>query len=144
MCLRWVLFQLLPIMQHVRLCVTCCAIYFLMIVRLFLLHLIIIIIIIIIKSKILSSGRCLGLGCNTILSPVCFLCDNRHNNTHDIRNNLHYYQNPMMFYKFYAIFRPLKAFQLFNWGQVTPICVGDLTITGSENGLSSGRRQAII
>ena len=30
------------------------------------------------------------------------------------------------------------------WGRVTHICVGKLTINGSANGLSPGRRQAII
>ena len=30
------------------------------------------------------------------------------------------------------------------WGRVTHICVGNLTNTGSDNGLSPGRRQAII
>ena len=33
---------------------------------------------------------------------------------------------------------------LTHWGQVTHICVSDLTIIGSDNGLSPGRRQAII
>ena len=33
---------------------------------------------------------------------------------------------------------------LTHWGRVTPICVGKLTIIGSKNGLSPGRRQAII
>ena len=33
---------------------------------------------------------------------------------------------------------------LTHWGQVTPICVNKLTIIGSDNGLSPGRRQAII
>ena len=31
-----------------------------------------------------------------------------------------------------------------HWGRVTPICVGKLTIIGSDNGLSPGRCQAII
>ena len=31
-----------------------------------------------------------------------------------------------------------------HWGRVTHVCVGKLTITGSDNGLSPGRRQAII
>ena len=31
-----------------------------------------------------------------------------------------------------------------HWGRVTHICVGNLTLIGSDNGLSSGRRQAII
>ena len=33
---------------------------------------------------------------------------------------------------------------LTHWGRVTHICVGKLTITGSDNGLSPGRRQAVI
>ena len=32
---------------------------------------------------------------------------------------------------------------LTHWGRVTYICVGELTIIGSDNGLSRGRRQAI-
>ena len=31
-----------------------------------------------------------------------------------------------------------------HWGRVTHICVGNLTIISSDNGLSPGRRQAII
>ena len=34
--------------------------------------------------------------------------------------------------------------QLTHWGRVTHICVGNLTIIGPDNGLSPGRRQAII
>ena len=33
---------------------------------------------------------------------------------------------------------------LTHWGRVTHICVGYLTIIGPDNGLSPGRRQAII
>ena len=33
---------------------------------------------------------------------------------------------------------------LTHWGQVTHICVSKLTIIGSDNGLSPGRRLAII
>ena len=33
---------------------------------------------------------------------------------------------------------------LTHWGRVTHICVGKLTIIGSDNGLAPGRRQAII
>ena len=33
---------------------------------------------------------------------------------------------------------------LTHWGRATHICVGRLTIIGSDNGLSPGRRQAII
>ena len=31
-----------------------------------------------------------------------------------------------------------------HWGRVTHMCVGKLTIIGSDNGLSPGRRKAII
>ena len=34
--------------------------------------------------------------------------------------------------------------ELTHWGWVTHICVGNLTIIGSDNGLSPGRHQAII
>ena len=40
-----------------------------------------------------------------------------------------------------------QEFQLHvstHWGRVTHICVGNLTIIGSDNGLSPGLRQAII
>ena len=33
---------------------------------------------------------------------------------------------------------------LTHWGRVMHICVGDLTIIGSDNGLAPGQRQAII
>ena len=33
---------------------------------------------------------------------------------------------------------------LTDWGRVTHICIGKLTVIGSDNGLSPGRRQAII
>ena len=37
------------------------------------------------------------------------------------------------------------AYQLLtHWGRVTHICIGNLNIIGSDNGLSPGRRQAII
>ena len=37
-----------------------------------------------------------------------------------------------------------KANELTHWGRVTCICVIELSIIGSDNGLSPGRRQAII
>ena len=36
------------------------------------------------------------------------------------------------------------TYHLTHWGRVTHICVGKLTIIGSDNGLSPGQRQAII
>ena len=38
----------------------------------------------------------------------------------------------------------VEAIMLNHWGRVTHICIGKLTIIGSDNGLSPGRRQAII
>ena len=38
----------------------------------------------------------------------------------------------------------LKIIFLTHWGRVTHICVSNLTIIGSDNGLSPGRHQAII
>ena len=35
-------------------------------------------------------------------------------------------------------------FQLTHWGRVTHICISKLAIIGSDNGLTPGRRQAII
>ena len=40
--------------------------------------------------------------------------------------------------------RNIKRYILTHWGRVTQICVSKLTIIGSDNGLSPGRRQAII
>ena len=39
---------------------------------------------------------------------------------------------------------PFLAIALTHWGPVTHIYVSNLTIIGSDNGLSPGRRQAII
>ena len=39
---------------------------------------------------------------------------------------------------------PGPWFSLTHWGRVTHICVGKVIILGSDNGLSPGRRQAII
>ena len=45
---------------------------------------------------------------------------------------------------FFIILPKLVSDFLIHWGRVTHICVGKLTIIGSDNGLSPGRRQAII
>ena len=42
------------------------------------------------------------------------------------------------------IYASLGHNELTHWGRVTHICVSKLTTTGSDNGLSPGRRQAII
>ena len=46
--------------------------------------------------------------------------------------------------KYLLIFIYLTIWLLTHCGRVTHICVGNLTIIGSDNGLSPGRRQAII
>ena len=38
----------------------------------------------------------------------------------------------------------INAGSMTHWGRLTPICVGNLTIIGSDNGLSPGRRHAVI
>ena len=48
----------------------------------------------------------------------------------------------MCVYKYISI-KP-RTRVLTHWGRVTHICVGNLTTIGSDNGLSPGRRQAII
>ena len=42
------------------------------------------------------------------------------------------------------ICKRLMVSQLTHWGRVTHICVGNLIVIGSDNGLSPGRHQAII
>ena len=43
-----------------------------------------------------------------------------------------------------GIYNKWTLIQITHWGRVTHICVDNLTIIGSDNGLSLGRRQAII
>ena len=42
------------------------------------------------------------------------------------------------------VYDEVSSDQLTHWGRVTYICVNKLTIIGSDNGLSPGRRQDII
>ena len=53
----------------------------------------------------------------------------------------------VVFFNIYLICWSMVSFKqsfLTHWGRVTHICVSSLTIIGSDNGLSPGRRQAII
>ena len=45
---------------------------------------------------------------------------------------------------FIRIWADLMIYQLTHWDRVTHICVSKLTIIAYDNGLSPGRRQAII
>ena len=54
-------------------------------------------------------------------------------------------QKCVLFLKTYDLIIPLLPRDyLTHWGRVTHICVGKLTIIGSDNGLSPAPRQAII
>ena len=46
-------------------------------------------------------------------------------------------------FSFFDIRKYFPTVGLTHWGRVTHVCVGNLTIIGSDNGLSPGRRQAI-
>ena len=52
---------------------------------------------------------------------------------------------PQIYHKSRKEYQPkgLLRHMLTHWGRVTHICVSNLTIIGSDNGLSPGRRQAI-
>ena len=75
--------------------------------------------IMIIKSELWTITHCLGLGHETMVCAVCRSV---------------FLQTP----------RGLVWYALTHWGRVTHICVGNLTIIGSDNGLSPGGHQAII
>ena len=48
----------------------------------------------------------------------------------------------LLFHHF--VYELSRSFQLTHWGRVTHLCVSNQTIIGPDNGLSPGRRQAII
>ena len=52
---------------------------------------------------------------------------------------MHFLQSKLYAYTIFT-----EVYSLTHWGRVTHICVSKLTIIGSDNGLSPGRRQAII
>ena len=64
----------------------------------------------------------------------------------------HFQMHPLMLVRELSFHSKLQFHQsvsnwqncLTHWGRVTHICVGKLSIIGSDNGLSPGRRQAII
>ena len=60
--------------------------------------------------------------------------------------NSNYYTSPCIHHNSHLFFRIRNKmiYQLTHWGRVTHICVSKLTIVGSDNGFSPGRRQAII
>ena len=66
-----------------------------------------------------------------------------HSSAH-IYGNPCYYQRCLKASPFSSGICICWAHLLTHWGRVTHICVGKQTIMGSDNGLSPGRRQAII
>ena len=71
----------------------------------------------------------------------CILC-----NYGDVHMSSNFDWMSYLHYMIYVVFSSRWKEQMFftHWGRVTHICVGNLTIIGSDNGLSPGRRQAII
>ena len=57
------------------------------------------------------------------------------NNTISVKDRLSDFHGP------FSIWRTLE---LTHWGRMTHICVGNLTIIGSDNGFSLGRHKAVI
>ena len=47
-------------------------------------------------------------------------------------------------FKLFGCYEVMYLWVLTHWGRVTRICIGNLTLIGSDNGLSPDRRQAII
>ena len=66
--------------------------------------------------------------------------------THKIFNTLGPKQNGCNFFRWtlLKLWKVSLSFHLTHWGRVMHICVSKLTIIGSDNGSSPGRRQAII
>ena len=62
------------------------------------------------------------------------------------KNGMHFMSFCILIFNLKLIFLKLISgtCTLAHWGQKTHICVGKLTIIASDNGLSPGRRQAII
>ena len=66
---------------------------------------------------------------------------------HDIENSCHDDVTIPVRITYYiksVIYEFMLSLALTHWGRVTHICIGNLTIIGSDNGLAPGRRQAII
>ena len=69
---------------------------------------------------------------------VIFYCPHGNHEQHNINNGLCFMWN----YEFFEFMQFITS--LTHWGHVTHICISNLTIIGSDNGLLPGRRQAII
>ena len=63
---------------------------------------------------------------------------------HSIFAKISFFHNWYDWYSCVLVLAKINFLCLTHWGRVTHICVGKLIIIGSDNGLSPGRRQAII
>ena len=59
-------------------------------------------------------------------------------------NHKQYFNFKLKVHMYKSLITCTCQYFLTHWGRVTHICVSKLTIIGSDNGLSPGRRQAII
>ena len=57
--------------------------------------------------------------------------------------DIYWYKCRNLKYQF-VLYSPVEEVELTPWSRATHICVSKLTIIGSDNGLSPGRRRAII
>ena len=78
---------------------------------------------------------------NVLICNICNIFKNMFNMGVMIRDNILWYRDSPQ-----VNMSPMNPHDmgLTHWGRVTHICVSKLTIIGSDNGLSLGRRQAII
>ena len=80
-------------------------------------------------------------------SDVLFILTDRYLLLKSSQPSVAYYMHPekqLSFPQWHIYASHISLFLLTHWGWATYICVGKLTIIGSDNGLSPGRRQAII
>ena len=82
--------------------------------------------------------RLLYHNCNAVDYGLLSFFDFQRNPHQRLRNSLMYHV-----WK-WSQWSKLLVLLITHWGRVTHICVSELTIIGSDNGLSPGRRQAII
>ena len=96
------------------------------------------------SARLVPANTCPALS-SSISSPLLSVCDIPYANSFVITfivSVLQFYECPLFMC---AVYMDGKiTFSITHWGRETHICVGKSTIIGSDNGLSPGRRQAII
>ena len=95
--------------------------------------------------KIISKmpkGRFVVFSCLPSAIRICFI-GNDFSALHRTEMHVYLMSILIMYLTLFAMSQEPRGF-LTHWGRVTHICVSKLTIIGPDNGLSPGRRQAII